>query len=523
MFQSIEIHHKSIFEKYLKAADKQCCDYAFANLYAWAKFYKTVWCEESGFLVIRFHIAGSEKWAYLEPLGNGNRQEVLAFIFQDAAQENQPVRFFSLSESFVQAIQDFPESRALYFYKDRSFGNYLHGREKLAFLRGRKLHSKRNHITQFDKQHPNATWHIIDAAKDRESLYALLNRWIESQEKITTTILQEKEMIRLSIEHYDALQLFGVILKENDNPIAFSYGSQINGNTFCVHAEKADARYEGAYAKINQLTAQNLPEEIQYINREEDMGLPSLRKSKLSYYPDKISEEFFAFSKDSEEAKIWRLWQTAFPEDSNEFLATFIYPYSNPSSRKTLYEGNSLASMLHLLEFQSSWGKVGYIYGLATNMEFQKRGFAKKLILSALESARNNGCLAVWTIQDNKDFKAWQTDFGFSENQPTPLTFMTEDGFDFGSEDANFGICRILDVPAYLQKFAEQHREFSGRICPKDEIFPENQGIFEIKNATVTRISDIPAENGCHSSDLLKKFPLSHENILRFPVVSRQH
>ena len=102
MFQPISLSSKSIFEKYLRAANKQCCDYAFANLFAWSKYYQTVWCEFENFLIIRFHVAGSEKWAYLEPLGTGDATAAIQFIFRDAANETkQPARFFSISQEFV--------------------------------------------------------------------------------------------------------------------------------------------------------------------------------------------------------------------------------------------------------------------------------------------------------------------------------------------------------------------------------------------------------------------------------------
>ena len=44
----------------------------------------------------------------------------------------------------------------------------------------------------------------------------------------------------------------------------------------------------GAYSVINKLTAQSLPPEVVYINREEDMGLPNLRQAKMSYCPDHL-------------------------------------------------------------------------------------------------------------------------------------------------------------------------------------------------------------------------------------------
>ena len=55
-----------------------------------------------------------------------------------------------------------------------------------------------------------------------------------------------------------------------------------------IHIEKANTDYDGSYAMINQQFAEHCWSEYTYINREEDMGLPGLRKAKESYHPHKM-------------------------------------------------------------------------------------------------------------------------------------------------------------------------------------------------------------------------------------------
>ena len=62
---------------------------------------------------------------------------------------------------------------------------------------------------------------------------------------------------------------------------AVAIGSRSNPNTVVEHIEKANSSIRGLYQLINKEFAMRLPEEIVYINREEDMGLENLRKSKL--------------------------------------------------------------------------------------------------------------------------------------------------------------------------------------------------------------------------------------------------
>ena len=72
-------------------------------------------------------------------------------------------------------------------------------------------------------------------------------------------------------------------------------GSEINDSVLDIHFEKA-LDVDGAYAMINNEFAKANEKYIQF-NREEDLGIEGLRKSKLSYNPDKILMKYTATMK----------------------------------------------------------------------------------------------------------------------------------------------------------------------------------------------------------------------------------
>ena len=79
--------------------------------------------------------------------------------------------------------------------------------------------------------------------------------------------------------------------------VAFSLASPIAERCFDVHFEKAYADLQGSYAVINRELARYLRASypgLAYLNREDDMGLPGLRKAKLSYFPDILLEKYTA-------------------------------------------------------------------------------------------------------------------------------------------------------------------------------------------------------------------------------------
>ena len=54
---------------------------------------------------------------------------------------------------------------------------------------------------------------------------------------------------------------------------------------YVMQIEKADHDIAGAYQMINQQFVLRNCDEVEYVNREEDLGLEGLRKAKKSYYP----------------------------------------------------------------------------------------------------------------------------------------------------------------------------------------------------------------------------------------------
>jgi hypothetical protein len=73
---------------------------------------------------------------------------------------------------------------------------------------------------------------------------------------------------------------------------AISIGGRLGTKTVTVHVEKANTEYRGLYQAINNEFCRHMAKYVKRINREEDMGIPGLRKAKLSYNPVKFIEKY---------------------------------------------------------------------------------------------------------------------------------------------------------------------------------------------------------------------------------------
>ena len=63
-FKPVRLEDKQIIERHTMPSGILNCDLAFANMYCWQAMYHSAWAVIDGFLVIRFHIGGSEKIGY---------------------------------------------------------------------------------------------------------------------------------------------------------------------------------------------------------------------------------------------------------------------------------------------------------------------------------------------------------------------------------------------------------------------------------------------------------------------------
>ena len=101
-----------------------------------------------------------------------------------------------------------------------------------------------------------------------------------------------------AFNHWEELNMEGIILMDNSEILAVTMGSRISPDTFDVHFEKAHENVSGAYMAVNCHFARYLRlkyPDTKYLNREDDVGLEGLRAAKLSYRPHHMIEKYWAY------------------------------------------------------------------------------------------------------------------------------------------------------------------------------------------------------------------------------------
>ena len=294
-FRDITIQDKDTITAYTMNSCRRNCDLSFSNLCSWRFLYHTKFAIINNFLVFKFW-AGDEL-AYMMPVGEGNLEEVLNELIEDARQEGEPFCMLGVCSCMREDLEAIMPGQ-FGFTVDRDYADYIYLRSDLATLKGKKFQSKRNHINKFRNTYPDYEYSPITKDRIQECL-ELEAKWCKAndcdQQEGTGN---ERRALIYALNHFEELGLTGGILHVNGQIVAFTFGMPINKETFGVHVEKADTSIDGAYAMINYEFANHIPEQYIYINREEDLGIEGLRKAKLSYHPETILEKYMAFLKE---------------------------------------------------------------------------------------------------------------------------------------------------------------------------------------------------------------------------------
>ncbi len=167
----------------------------------------------------------------------------------------------------------------------RNLDDYIYESQKLIKLSGRKLQSKRNHISRFERTYTYSIRHLSTPAMREECYKMASSTWLDNQEEPTKEIKEELVALRRTFDHWDELGFVGMSVCVDHHLTAFTVGEIIDDQLAIVHFEKGDTSYLGIYSVINQLFSSEYLRDVKYVNRQEDAGVPGLRKAKRSYRP----------------------------------------------------------------------------------------------------------------------------------------------------------------------------------------------------------------------------------------------
>ena len=389
-FHPISMDDRNWINERLKEEDLDACEYTFANNYMWAKGFNVQVGSAYGCGVIRYR--AQEHFQYSFPFGNGDKRAMVEHIRKICAVHGCRLSIYPVTEEQrAQLIKWFPG--AFEICSNRDGFDYVYTVEKLASLKGKKLHGKRNHIARFMD---DGDWHYEQMTEDNiAECRSLAKEWIALRaEKWNDEMEQEAEVLEVAFSGFRELGLCGGVLYKGGRIVAFTIGEPLNRDTFVVHFEKALPDLQGAFPMINQQFVLHEMQDYKYVNREEDTGDQGLRKAKLSYYPDILMRKYRAveshvvFADDTVFEPVKAMWNQCFGDD-RAYIEMYLQNRFESENMYVIYQDDRPVSMASLLPVQVTInGKkenARYVYAVATLPEYRKQGYASEIIRHAFE------------------------------------------------------------------------------------------------------------------------------------------
>lgn len=367
--------------KYLFVGDNESCETGFMTLYIWQKLYGTCFAVSDDILITRF---GDEKTGFFYLLPFTDHEKGFGIIREITGLKYPP---FFLPEG--KALSWLKENYGEYYHFAYTPDNddYIYKTSDLAELKGKKYHSKRNHIAAFSKMYD---WKYESISADNiASVRECAEKWYtENYLKDDEDLEAEKSALFDVLDNFFKLPVFGGLIDVNGKTVAFTIGSEISKNVADVHFEKALGEYMTAYSVINREFAKKELNSFEFLNREDDMGLEGLRKAKLSYHPVKKIKKYFCFAKqNSFSDRFIGLYSSAFGWNL-EFEPKLFSDFENYIKYRE--ENGEIISMFFLipceLSLKDKTEKAYYLYAAATAENKRGQGFMSGLILKTLEN-----------------------------------------------------------------------------------------------------------------------------------------
>jgi hypothetical protein len=284
-----DLPHKPAWDALLAPLNLQASDYTFTNLYIWRHAYAaklTRMGEVVCFLALR---PDPDDSFILAPLGPGASAENVKALFDFMAAEGHDPKLIRTDRTHLDRLGITEAEFTI--ETDRKNWDYVYRVRDLVELPGDRYAEKRQHIERFSRKYKfeyrRLTPDLVPGCQELQDI------WCDEKHcDLHSSLRAEARAIKEILPRLDELGVTGGAILVNNRVQAFSLAEPMNADTVVIHIEKASPDLHGAFQVINQQLLEHEWQGFEYVNREQDVGEPGLRKAKESYGPARMVEKF---------------------------------------------------------------------------------------------------------------------------------------------------------------------------------------------------------------------------------------
>ena len=287
-FQKITLDDIGLVRHFLQFQDYRTCDYTIGGIFMWRNFFDSSFAIAENMLFFKVRYLDG-RTCFTLPVGPGSVKQAVRMLEEYCRAQALPLVFCTVPAKGLELLREI-YGNALCADANRDWFDYLYRSEDLAFFSGKKYHGQRNHVNKFRRLYPGYRFEEIGPATLERAL-AFSRTYLGNREMKSDTEEHEGCAAIEMFSYLDRFDAVGGFIEVDGNIVALSLG-EVVGDTLFVHVEKALREYPGSYqVMVSEFAKHFTSDRIPFINREEDVGEPGLRTSKLSYLPCELLEK----------------------------------------------------------------------------------------------------------------------------------------------------------------------------------------------------------------------------------------
>ncbi|MFC1755562.1 DUF2156 domain-containing protein [Thermoproteota archaeon] len=267
-----------ILKQYLDAYAPQICELSPIVLEIWREIDHPKLTMLNGNLCISISPENMTPF-FLEPIGQTKLIETVTQLLQDHGR---------LSRVSQRVADQLSGKHEFSITPLRDHFDYMYKTQVLSDLKGRQYDGKRNHINKFKRAFSH--YEFIPITRDfKDAALAVLDEWHANKKERHEHYYISYLFQRIALEHvfkcFDKYSVMGEYIQTDQGIKGFMLGSPLNADTCCAHFQYGLYDAPGIFPVLLQQFCKQVKDKYTFINLEQDMGIPGIRKAKLSYYP----------------------------------------------------------------------------------------------------------------------------------------------------------------------------------------------------------------------------------------------
>ena len=290
-FKCIEPGDYPALIPYFRHQPYELCEFSLATLTVWAnQEYHPQTAVDNGTLYIKGTFVKRRDLDHLMlPLSAS--EDFPPERLNDLALELGMHAFWFIPDCYLARYGEKRIAKLFSIEEQTAYADYVYRREDLVQLKGNRYAKKRNLISQFLKSHPPDQLRFEAISGNNAGLcLEFLEEWCSTRncnEDLEDSLTCERLAAEKMLTNIDILGSRGILLKIKGRICAFGICSYLNDSMGILQFEKAFENIKGLYQFFDRECISRLFAEYEYVNKESDMEVPGLAKSKKSYHPIK--------------------------------------------------------------------------------------------------------------------------------------------------------------------------------------------------------------------------------------------